>query len=305
MLFCDSRKASAGDFPFLPPCDMLLQKTQGEYTMMRLRMFFLIISFLVLSIFPTLSGCAQKSSQEYGVFLGMDEDKTDRLSGYRLVVIEPSEFSADRIAQLQADGTSVYGYLNIGSVEEFRPYFDRFQDLTLGVYENWPEERWIDVSSPVWQTFIVDELGRRYADLGLDGFFLDNADVYYQYPSDEIYDGLCSILKGLKSYDLPLLINGGDPFVSRCMAEGKALSLFDGINQETVFTKINFDSGTYSEQPESETEYFQSYLAEAKKHGLSVYLLEYSADEELAEKIDSYCKENGFFWYNAEGLELQ
>ena len=43
----------------------------------------------------------------------------------------------------------------------------------------------------------------------------------------------------------------------------------------------------------------------AKEYGLSVYLLEYRADRTLSKRIDAYCSENGFLWYNADGIELR
>lgn len=91
----------------------------------------------------------------------------------------------------------MYGYLNIGAVEEYREYYGRFERLTLGVYEDWPDERWVDVSDAEWQTFLIQELAPKYAALGLDGFFLDNADVYYHFETDEIFYVLCNILRGL------------------------------------------------------------------------------------------------------------
>ncbi len=246
-----------------------------------------------------------KPVQDYGVFLGINADQTNRLDDYRIVVIEPSEFTEEQIEKLQADGKTVYGYLNIGAIESYRPYYARFQDLALSVYENWPDEKWIDVSSPVWQGFIIDELGKQVAEMSLDGFFLDNADVYYHYPSREVFKGLVAILKGLKTYDITLIINGGDAFVSECINAGIALSLFDGINQETVFTSINFENNTYGKRTEEERAYFQAYLAKAKASGLAVFLLEYRTDRELANEIDAYCEEHGFIWYNAESIDLQ
>jgi len=246
-----------------------------------------------------------KPVQDYGVFLGINADQANRLDDYLIVVIDPSEFTEEQIKQLQEDGKTVYGYLNIGAIESYRPYYARFQDLALGVYENWPDEKWVDVSSPAWQGFIIDELGKQVAEMGLDGFFLDNADVYYQYPTREVFEGLVAILKGLKTYDITLIINGGDTFVSECIDAGMALSLFDGINQETVFTSIDFENKTYGKQTEEERAYFQAYLAKAKASGLMVYLLEYGADRELAKEIDAYCKENGFIWYNATSLDLE
>ena len=261
----------------------------------------LAVACVVLPMFESIAGLPQA----YGVFLGINEAEAGRLAPYRLVVIEPSEFSPESIHQLQAGGKTVYGYLNIGAVEEYRPYYDRFEDLFLGVYEDWPDERWIDAASPCWQRFVVDGLGRQYAQMGLDGLFLDNADVYDYRPAEEVFQGLCAVLKGLRKYNLPLIINGGDVFVTACMDRGIALSLFDGINQETVFTRIDFDNHSYGIQTAEETAYFKDYLARAKAYGLSVCLLEYAADSELSGKIDHYCRQNGFLWYNAKGMELQ
>ena len=262
------------------------------------------VLFIILCLTISLAGCSRQP-KEYGVFLGIESEEIHKLDKYSIVVIEPSAFSSEQISKLQAEGKTVYGYLNVGAVEEYRPYYDRFRDLFLGIYEDWPDERWVDVSSSLWQSFIVDELGKDYAAMGLDGFFLDNADVYYHFPEDDVFQGLCTIMTGLRSYGLPLIINGGDSFVSRCMEESIALSLFDGINQETVFTSIDFPNQSYGQQSEEETKYFQEYLSKAKEYGLSVYLLEYRADRDLAKRIDEYCSENGFFWYNADGIELR
>lgn len=245
------------------------------------------------------------SKAQYGVFLGINQQEAYKLDDYKLVVIDPSQFQAEAVEKLHKKGKIVYGYLNIGAIENYRPYYEDFQNLTLGVYENWTDEMWIDTTSAQWQNHIVKVLANKYADMGIDGFFLDNADVYYHYPADDIFQGLVRILKGLKAYNLPLIINGGDSFVSKTIEDGTAKELFDGINQETVFTSIDFKHKSYGKQTKSETLYFQEYLSRAKAAGLSVYLLEYGADLSLANEIDEYCRENGFQWYNAEGLELQ
>jgi len=111
------------------------------------------------------------NKNEYGVFIGLNENETNKLEKYKIVVIEPSEFSIKKIKELKSKGKIIYGYLNVGSVEEYRPYYDRFKNLFLGVYEDWPDERWIDVSSLKWQDFIINELGKRYKDMEFDGLF--------------------------------------------------------------------------------------------------------------------------------------
>lgn len=192
-------------------------------------------------------------------------------------------------------------------MEEYREFYGRFEHLALGVYEDWSDERWVDVSDAEWQTFLAQELAPRYAALGLDGFFLDNADVYYHFETDETFDGLCNILRGLRNlnHDLTLLINGGDTFVSRCIKEGTAKELFDGVNQETVFTAIDFETETFHPQDAEETAYFKNYLQTVKDAGLQVFLLKYVADKELTRTIDAYYTENGFRWYNAQTLNLE
>ena len=259
---------------------------------------------VILCLTITLAGCAGQP-EDYGVFLGIGGEEAYKLDKYSIVVIEPAEFSSEQIDRLHEEGKTVYGYLNIGAIEEYRPYYHRFRDLSLGSYEDWPDERWVDVSSPAWQRFVVGELGESCARLGLDGLFLDNADVYYRYPAEDIFQGLCAILEGLRGYGLPLVLNGGDSFVTGCMDRGIAPALFDGINQESVFTRIDFGSQGYCVQEESETRYFQEYLLRAKAQGLTVWLLEYGADRALSARIDAWCSEHGFLWYNAKDLALR
>ena len=57
-----------------------------------------------------------------------------------IVVIEPTEFSKEQIQTLKNKGKTVYGYLNIGSIETYRPYYIEFNDITLDEYENWKDE---------------------------------------------------------------------------------------------------------------------------------------------------------------------
>lgn len=275
---------------------------KNKSTLISVRGFICVISVLFCLLLSSFSLAAM---EDYGVFLGIGSERINILKNYSTVVLEPSEFKAEHIDSLHEEGKKVYAYINLGALEKYRPYYERFEKLTLGTYKNWPDERWIDVSSSEWQAFIVNELAGSYFDMGFDGFFIDNADVYYHYQNEEIFKGVCDILRGLKSLNTRLIINGGDLFVSRCIDEGRANALFDGINQETVFMSINFENSSYGLQGEAETLYFKAYLSRVKKAGLSVYLLEYGAKPKLSEEINKYCRENGFIWYNAKDLELK
>ena len=254
-------------------------------------------------------GKVKQMKKDYGVFIGADN--IDKIKGYNVVLVEPASIDIGGVESLHKTNEKIYAYLNIGSLEEYRPYFNEFKEKTLGLYENWEDEYWMDVSDVAWQKLIVDKLGRDIVDKGFDGFFIDNCDVYYYYPNEEIFNGLSSILYGLRSlnmtkkYKIDIIINGGDTFVSKCIENKTATELFDGVNQECVFTEIDFENKTYKEKDESDREYFKEYLANVKKHRLEVYLIEYGADSDLIKEIESYCNENGFHWYNARGLDLK
>ena len=261
-----------------------------------------VICCFVLFAFAKADFMADKY---YGVFIGISKEDGMKLNNYEVLVIEPTEFNKDDIKKLHEKNEKIYAYLNIGSLENYRSYYKKFKDKVLGNYEDWEDEYWIDVSDKEWQNLIVNNLGKSIADKGFDGFFIDNCDVYYQFPEEKIFDGLCSILSGLRKYHLDTIINGGDTFVSKCIDEKNAKEMFDGVNQECVFTSIDFENKKFGEKSSTDREYFIQYLNKAKMDGLKVFLTEYGADIVTLQEIEKYCKDNGFHWYNAKNLELK
>ena len=261
---------------------------------------------IALLLCLTCVACSKPTSDHcYGVFLGVNPEEIDKLAGYQTVVIDAQYFTQEKIAQLQQDGTRVYTYLNIGSIETFREGYDSVQDCILSPYDNWPDEYWVDVSRPEWQTFVSNE-AKSLAEKGVDGFFLDNADVYYLYPTSAVFDGLNAILQTLAQYEKPVLINGGDVFVTKAMLDAdKPNPVITGVNQECVFTNIDFDRGKLIRQDSSNSDYYQAYLARCKSAGLSVYLTEYAnSSSALIRTIEDYCREEGFQYYISPSINL-
>ena len=80
----------------------------------------------------------------------------------------------------------IYSYLNVGSLDEFRDYYKSCEKYTVGNYENWEEEKWIDVTAKEWQEQVIANAGQM-SQKGVDGFFLDNFDVYYEYQTEDVY----------------------------------------------------------------------------------------------------------------------
>ena len=239
-----------------------------------------------------LCGCAASESRsEYGIFIGVDpDDLPEDMKDYDIIVIDAQNFTRGQIQKFKNNGQKVYSYINAGSIEKTRSYYGKYADLTLDPYENWDEEYWVDVSSEKWQDFISYDISQKLLDKDIDGFFVDNIDIYYQYPRPEIYNGLCNILNNLMDYDKPVIVNGGDVFVSEYISRnGNIKDILTGINQETVFSKINFDQETFEKNDEDTIEYFKKL----KENNYQVVLINDGSKSEyhsLFEKMVHDCK---------------
>lgn len=242
---------------------------------------------------------------DYGVFLNADASSLEQLKKYDLIVIDAQYFTKSDIELLHQNGTRVYTYLNIGSIENFREYYTTYEKLTIGRYEHWDEEKWVDVADPDWQKFI-EQLSQELFEKGVDGFFIDNCDVYYYAPRESIFEGLTAILQNIMTFDKAVIINGGDTYVTEYRERYGAIDhIMTGVNQESVWSAIDFDKGTFYEQTRETRDYYCKYLEACQADGMDVYLLEYTTDKKLIQKIKKYCNEHDFHFYISNSLELE
>lgn len=243
-------------------------------------------------------------NSRYGVFLSYEGDLS-AFSDYDEIVIDAQYFSKEQISEYKKGGHRVYSYLNIGSLETFRPYYNNFADITLSDYENWDEERWIDASNEAWQNYVLNTLAPALIEKGVDGFFVDNCDVYYIYQNDAMLSGVAAIMKGLKGYNKAVIMNGGDTFLDAyCSKIGVWSDVITGINQETVFSKIDWDDENHGVSDPEDRAYFTEYLERYSKAGADIYLLEYTKDNSLKADIDNYCKNKNYAYYISDSIEL-
>lgn len=242
---------------------------------------------------------------DYGVFLNADASSLEQLKKYDLIVIDAQYFTKSDIELLHQNGTRVYTYLNIGSIENFREYYTAYEKLTIGRYEHWDEEKWVDVADPDWQKFI-EQLSQELFEKGVDGFFIDNCDVYYYAPRESIFEGLTAILQNIMTFDKAVIINGGDTYVTEYRDRyGTIDHIMTGVNQESVWSAIDFDKGTFYEQTKETRDYYCKYLEACQADGMDIYLLEYTTDKKLIHKIKKYCNEHDFHFYISNSLELE
>ncbi len=262
--------------------------------------------FTAISANPcTIKAETSDIKYEYGVFLGADPEDISYMESYKKIVIDAQYFEEEEISELKKPGHTVYSYINLGSVEKFRTYYKKYKKYSLGTYENWTDEKWIDVSQKEWQDFVVDELAKDILAKGVDGLWVDNCDVYYNFENDGIFNGVTDILMGLKAYDTYVIINGGDTYVSQYAKDNNSLdAVMDAVNQETVFSAIDWDNDLFTENDDDTREYFQDYCKLVSYYGKDVYLLEYTENSDIIDKVKNYCYENGYTYYASDTLDL-
>lgn len=277
-------------------------KNQGKGTIS----VFCAIILIVLTCCTGLAGAEQAPTFKYpyGVFLSICEN-IEQFADYEIVVIDAQYYPKEELDAFRSKGHKVFSYINIGSLEDFRDYYDEYKDLSLGAYEHWEEEVWVDVSQKRWQDFMLNDIAAGLLEKDIDGFFVDNCDVYYVHPKQEILEGLTMIMKGLKATGKKVIINSGDTFLDTyCEQGGKWDDVISGINQESVFSTILWDEGTFGTAEPEDHEYFVSYIDRYGSQGAEIYLLEYTIDEELVKEIKAFCEERGYTYYVADSIEL-
>ena len=61
----------------------------------------------------------------------------------------------------------------------------------------------------------MGKLSKKLLKKGVDGFFIDNCDVYAYAKTKKNFKGLAKILKNIKRLGKGVMINGGDVFVTK------------------------------------------------------------------------------------------
>lgn len=252
-----------------------------------------------------VSTVTAESEKAFGDFTGLGPADLDKMNGYREIVVDASEFSAEDIAELHRRGSSVYSYLNIGSLETYRPYYSRFAGRTLRAYGGWSDERWMDVSDTGWQNYLVNTAAASLVSKGIDGFFLDNLDVYSISKTDPVFSGLTAILSGLKQkYGLRMISNGGYDFFTEALRQKIRLAeLTDAVCAESVYTTVGAGSKLKINKSK-DREYAVAYLNDLQANGLGIYIIEYTKSSSVARNIEAYYSGKDFTVYIAPGLSL-
>ena len=211
-------------------------------------------------------------------------------------------------------GVLIYGYLNIGALEDGRSYYQKFKSLRLAYYDGWDGEYWIDVTDKGWQDHILD-LAKKIKACGAIGLYLDNTDIYYmcqqgfmeekthmlrKAPSAQaVYNALSSMILKIHALGLIVMPNGGDTFLRKFMMAHP--NVIATINQEGVFfERLN------KKNKSSDTKYYKDWCKWAQNRiSGKVRIIEYTSSKTEQAKIKAYCLAHGWDVYFSKHKELR
>ena len=262
-----------------------------------------ILAVLTLTVTVPVSANAADTNSvpKYRVALTTKVWPSDNDEG--LLVIEPEDYTEQEVAALKESGYKVLGYLSVGSVSDERDYYHSLEPYTLDSLEDWPHEEYLDVSREGAQEWLVTRGKELIEGMGFDGLWLDNIDVYEEYTSDRMYDGITNVIRALDPEGY-IMVNGGVRYMMQAIENGD--TSVDGITQEEVFSLVtDYDGkGEFGRQEADQRAEYMEYVSAALNAGMDAFLLEYTRDENVKNDIYSYCEEVGAGYYISDDVDL-
>lgn len=228
-----------------------------------------------------------------------------------LLVIQPEDYKREQILALRAAGYTLLGYLSVGSISDQRKYYSKLKLYRLSKLEDWPHEWYIDLRKGFVRDFLVNR-AKELSNLGFEGWWLDNLDVYEYHKSKDMYNSIIILLKRIRAINSSkyIMINGGSQFLDKLMdndSTHKSITYINGVTQEEVYSLIKDYSGKgkFGQQKKNMHSWYKSYIKRLLRHNLQAFLLEYTKSSSLKTRIKNFCnkyKVTGY--YISEDVDL-
>lgn len=228
-----------------------------------------------------------------------------------LLVIQPEDYKREQILALRAAGYTLLGYLSVGSISDQRKYYSKLKLYRLSKLEDWPHEWYIDLRKGFVRDFLVNR-AKELSNLGFEGWWLDNLDVYEYHKSKDMYNNIIILLKRIRAINSSkyIMINGGSQFLDKLMdndSTHKSITYINGVTQEEVYSLIKDYSGKgkFGQQKKDMHSWYKSYIKRLLRHNLQAFLLEYTKSSSLKTRIKNFCnkyKVTGY--YISEDVDL-
>lgn len=135
---------------------------------------------LITSVGVVMADEVQKAVEEYIIFYGSANDSIiNKLKNYKLIIIEPRNFSKAQLAEIKKSGTIIYGYTSFVEQNENNIEFKILKDKWFYKPDGQKirNEQWgsyyMDLSQKGYQNFLIEQVYLHVIEKGCDGLFID------------------------------------------------------------------------------------------------------------------------------------
>lgn len=198
----------------------------------------------------------------------------DTLATFDLVVLDPDNRSVPEVQQLRERGVRPVAYVNLGEAESYRYFFDAVDpDWLLGANPHWANHFYVDARRRGWQRLLLDTVIPNIRAKEFEGVFLDMVDTALPSLYPETEPGMIALIEEIRrAYpDWILIMNNGLFLVDDVHRR------LDALVVENVFTRYDFEQGTYTRTPVSvRSPLVHRLQAFRGRYGLRAFLLNYA-----------------------------
>jgi hypothetical protein len=192
------------------------------------------------------------------------------LRAYDLVVVDGEAVTGAQVRYLHRSGVIVVGYLDVGTIERDRSWYDKVKAYKLDYWGDW-NEWYAEVSAPGYRDVIRKQVAPSMLAKGLDGLFLDNTDMIESHP--EQAEGM-RLLVG----DLSARTHGAGKWLftqNGIESIGPTLDFYDGWNLEDVTWSYDFETRRYVRRSSGDVAYALMSLRRLRSAGLATFATDY------------------------------
>ncbi len=202
-------------------------------------------------------------------------DLVKRYAAYDMLVLDGQGASAQQLSALHRAGKLVIAYLDVGTIEPYRPWYASLKPYRLNYWPQWGEW-YADVDARGFRRAIGRRIAPGILRKGFDGLFLDNTDMI------ETHRGQASGMRKLVA-KLAQLVHGQRKLLFGQNGEdviGPMLRYYDGWNREDV--SATYDGHRYVRQPQAEVSEATRALQRMAARGLLTLATDYVAAGDAA-----------------------
>jgi endo-alpha-1,4-polygalactosaminidase (GH114 family) len=215
-------------------------------------------------------------------------DLAARYREYDLIVVDGEEATHEQVATLRAGGRIVLGYLSVGTIEPFRPWYKRLKRFRLPDEFKQFNEPYARLNAKGYRRRVAGRIAPKILGKGFDGLFLDNTDMVETHKRQR--RGLRALVASLAArVDR---IAGRFLFTQNgARVIGPTLALYDGWNREDVTWTYSFKRRRYQRVPVRDATAARAELTRIAAAGLLTTATDYTAGDALAtaESVANAC----------------